>query len=189
VRDGVMGNGAARVGNARWRRLTEERAGSAKSVFHFDVQGSVAKSTHFPGCGSSAGALATASISGRSTDGTSPPIVRPSPRSIRRCGAAGGPNKTVEICAMMSARVRMAQGINPMVLRQIAISAGALVVAIAVQGNSANALSMQECSAKYNAAKEAGTLGGMKWNDFRKAQCGADAAAAPTSTTPPAPAA
>jgi hypothetical protein len=67
-----------------------------------------------------------------------------------------------------------------MVLRQIAISAGALVVAIAVQGNSANALSMQECSAKYNAAKEAGTLGGMKWNDFRKAQCGADATAAPT---------
>jgi hypothetical protein len=30
----------------RWRRLTEERSGSAKSVFHFDVQGSVAKSTH-----------------------------------------------------------------------------------------------------------------------------------------------
>jgi hypothetical protein len=34
------------MGNARWRRLTEERAGSAKSVFHFDVQGLVAKSTH-----------------------------------------------------------------------------------------------------------------------------------------------
>jgi hypothetical protein len=34
------------MGNSRWRRLTEERAGSAKSVFHFDVQGSVAKSTH-----------------------------------------------------------------------------------------------------------------------------------------------
>jgi hypothetical protein len=46
VREGVTGNGAARMGNARWRRLTEERAGSAKSVFHFDVQGSVAKSTH-----------------------------------------------------------------------------------------------------------------------------------------------
>jgi len=46
VRDGVRGNGAARMGNARWRRLTEERAGAAKSVFHFDVQGSVAKSTH-----------------------------------------------------------------------------------------------------------------------------------------------
>lgn len=46
VRDGVVGNGAARTGNSRWRRLTEERAGNAKSVFHFDVQGSVAKSTH-----------------------------------------------------------------------------------------------------------------------------------------------
>jgi len=46
VRDGVHGNGAARKGNSRWRRLSEERAGSAKSVFHFDVQGSVAKSTH-----------------------------------------------------------------------------------------------------------------------------------------------
>ena len=46
VRDGSAGNGAARTGNARWRRLTEERAGGAKSVFHFDVQGQVAKSTH-----------------------------------------------------------------------------------------------------------------------------------------------
>jgi hypothetical protein len=46
VREGAVGNGAARMGNACWRRLTEERAGSAKSVFHFDVQGSVAKSTH-----------------------------------------------------------------------------------------------------------------------------------------------
>ena len=46
VRDGLVGNGAARVGNARWRRLTKERAGGAKSVFHFDVQGQVAKSTH-----------------------------------------------------------------------------------------------------------------------------------------------
>jgi len=46
VRDGVAGSGAARSGSARWRRLTEERARGAKSVFHFDVQGSVAKSTH-----------------------------------------------------------------------------------------------------------------------------------------------
>ena len=45
IRDGLNGNGAARSGNARWRRLTEERC-RAKSVFHFDVQGSVAKSTH-----------------------------------------------------------------------------------------------------------------------------------------------
>src|SRR5689334_3323223 len=87
---------------------------------------------------------------------------------------------------MMSARVRIVQGTTPMVLRQIAISAGALVVAIAFQGNPANALSMQECSAKYNAAKEAGTLGGMKWNDFRKAQCGAEATAAPEPAPAPA---
>ena len=46
IREGSAGNGAARLGNSRWRRLTEERAGGAKSVFHFDVQGQVAKSTH-----------------------------------------------------------------------------------------------------------------------------------------------
>ena len=46
VRNQNVGNGAVRAGNARWRRLTEERAGGAKSVFQFDVQGSVAKSTH-----------------------------------------------------------------------------------------------------------------------------------------------
>ncbi len=46
VRDGIHGNGAARSGDSHWRRLTEVRAGGAKSVFHFDVQGSVAKSTH-----------------------------------------------------------------------------------------------------------------------------------------------
>jgi hypothetical protein len=46
VRDGTVGNGALRQGDRKWRRLTELRAGGAKSVFHFDVQGSVAKSTH-----------------------------------------------------------------------------------------------------------------------------------------------
>lgn len=46
VREGVAGEGVARMGNSRWRRLTEQRAGGAKSVFHFDVPGSVAKSTH-----------------------------------------------------------------------------------------------------------------------------------------------
>lgn len=37
---------ARRGGESRWRRLTEVRSGPAKSVFHFDVPGSVAKSTH-----------------------------------------------------------------------------------------------------------------------------------------------
>jgi hypothetical protein len=45
VRDGIAGNGKARSGNSRWRRIAECRA-RAKSVFQFDVQGSVAKSTH-----------------------------------------------------------------------------------------------------------------------------------------------
>jgi hypothetical protein len=55
----------------------------------------------------------------------------------------------------------------------------------------AQALTSQECSAKYQAAKTAGTLNGQKWNDFRKAQCGADAtpAAAPAAAAPAAPAA
>ena len=34
---------------------------------------------------------------------------------------------------------------------------------------------MAECSTKYQAAKTANTLKGMKWNDFRKAECGAGA--------------
>jgi len=50
----------------------------------------------------------------------------------------------------------------------------------------ANALTTQECSAKYQAAKKDGTLGSMKWNDFRKAQCGADATPAATPAAAPA---
>ena len=50
----------------------------------------------------------------------------------------------------------------------------------------AQALTAQECSAKYQAAKSAGTLKGEKWNDFRKTKC-ADAAAAPPAAAPAAP--
>jgi hypothetical protein len=46
VRDGHYGNGAARTGESTWRRITEVRTRRAKSVFHFHVPGSVAKSTH-----------------------------------------------------------------------------------------------------------------------------------------------
>jgi hypothetical protein len=45
IRRGQIGAGRDRAGSSRWRRLTERRVG-AKSVFHFDVPGSVAKSTH-----------------------------------------------------------------------------------------------------------------------------------------------
>lgn len=46
VREGDCGNGAARMGDSHWRRMTDIATRGAKSVFHFDVQGSVAKSTH-----------------------------------------------------------------------------------------------------------------------------------------------
>jgi len=56
----------------------------------------------------------------------------------------------------------------------------------------ASALTMKECSVKYQDAKKANTLKGQKWNDFRKAECGdddaneADAAAAVPETAAPA---
>jgi hypothetical protein len=69
-----------------------------------------------------------------------------------------------------------------------------ILCAVAVSGfaalaaaSSAQALTTQECSAKYQAAKTAGTLNGQKWNDFRKAECGAAAAATPAATPAAAP--
>jgi hypothetical protein len=49
----------------------------------------------------------------------------------------------------------------------------------------AQALTTQECSAKYQNAKAAGTLNGMKWNDFRKSQCSAEATPAAAPAAPP----
>ena len=70
-----------------------------------------------------------------------------------------------------------------------------LLCAVAVSGfaalaltSSAQALTMQECRAKYQAAKTAGTLNGQKWNDFRKSECTADAAATPAAAPAAAPA-
>jgi hypothetical protein len=80
-----------------------------------------------------------------------------------------------------------------MMMRFATICAGAILGGIALGGTSAHALTMQECSVKYKAAQAAGTLKGTKWNDFRKAECGTDASAAPASTPtavttpPPAP--
>jgi hypothetical protein len=68
--------------------------------------------------------------------------------------------------------------------RITAVCAGALLTAAALGLSPAHALSMQECSAKYKAAQQNNTLNGMKWNDFRKAEFGADAAAAAPATTP-----
>lgn len=46
VTDIRNGSGQARSGNPRWKRLCEQRARGAKSIFHFGVPGSVAHSTH-----------------------------------------------------------------------------------------------------------------------------------------------
>lgn len=55
---------------------------------------------------------------------------------------------------------------------------------------SAHALSMKECSAKYKEAKDANTLNGQDWKAFRAAQCGAASTAATpaAATTAPPPA-
>ena len=46
IRKGLYGCGGERNGDSAWLRLTEQWTATAKSVFLFDVQGSVAKSTH-----------------------------------------------------------------------------------------------------------------------------------------------
>jgi len=69
------------------------------------------------------------------------------------------------------------------ILCAVAVSGFAALAATAP----AQALTPQECSAKYQAAKTAGTLNGQKWNDFRKAECGAAAAATPAATPAAAP--
>jgi hypothetical protein len=45
IRHGSFGQGSKRMGETTWLRLTERWTATAKSVFLFDVQGSVAKST------------------------------------------------------------------------------------------------------------------------------------------------
>ena len=67
----------------------------------------------------------------------------------------------------------------------------AALVAVALSGSSVFAASaiQKECSAKYQAAKAANTLNGMKYKDFYK-QCSAEAkageAATPAATSPAA---
>ena len=71
-----------------------------------------------------------------------------------------------------------------MTMRSTTIFSGLLLATTAFGIVSpAQALTLQECSAKYKAAKAAGTA--MKWNDFRKAECGTEATAAPAPTAKP----
>lgn len=65
---------------------------------------------------------------------------------------------------------------------RLSIAAAAAGLALCVASLApAQALTSKECSVKYKAAKSAGTLNGMKWKDFRKAQCGAQASATPAA--------
>jgi hypothetical protein len=69
-----------------------------------------------------------------------------------------------------------------MLIRSIALCAGTLAIAAwALPGPSAQALTLKECSEKYRAAQAAGTAKGLKWNDFRKTECGSTASAAPSA--------
>ena len=75
-----------------------------------------------------------------------------------------------------------------MLARYTVVFSVTVLSVISLQGTSAHALSLHECSVKYQAAKNAGTLNGLKWNDFRKTQCGGEATAAPAPATAAAPA-
>jgi hypothetical protein len=66
------------------------------------------------------------------------------------------------------------------VSRSLLATAAMVAVAWAIP---AQALSMHECSTKYRAAQTANTLNGMSWKEFRKAECGAGAAMAPSTTS------
>ena len=78
-------------------------------------------------------------------------------------------------------------------LRTAILAGAALAALTALPVTPAAALTMKECSAKYQEAKKANTLKGQKWNDFRKAQCADDDAdeneAAAAVSEPAAPAA
>lgn len=61
-------------------------------------------------------------------------------------------------------------------IRTVLFSSLALLATAALT-SPASALTMKECSVKYQAAKTDGSAKGMKWNDFRAKNCGTDAAA------------
>src|SRR5262252_1711374 len=72
-----------------------------------------------------------------------------------------------------------------MITRKFLFAAAAFAAALAMQ-SSAQALTLTECSAKYEDSKAAGTLNGASWNDFRKNQCdaGTSGGAAKASAAP-----
>ena len=63
---------------------------------------------------------------------------------------------------------------------------GALLGTLIIGAAPARAETMKECSVKFQAAKQAGTLNGADWKTFRAAQCGGKTASASPAAAPPA---
>lgn len=70
-----------------------------------------------------------------------------------------------------------------MLIRKCLISVGMAVAMAGIWAAPTSALTMQECSVKYKQAESTGTLKGMNWNAFRKAECAASSAPASATTT------
>ena len=68
-------------------------------------------------------------------------------------------------------------------MRVLYLAATAATILFPLGVMPASALTMKECSAKYQAAKDADTLNGMTWTAFRKAECGSDTADAGDAAT------
>jgi hypothetical protein len=71
---------------------------------------------------------------------------------------------------------------------KVGLGLATLLAAAGLTAMPLSALTMRECSAAYKSAKGSGTLGGMSWQEFRKAKCGpgpAESGAAPTQGLPP----
>lgn len=64
-------------------------------------------------------------------------------------------------------------------MKRLALLASLSLLGLLAAAPDSMALTMKECSAKYKAAQADGSAKDMKWNDFRKAQCGTDATAEP----------
>lgn len=62
-------------------------------------------------------------------------------------------------------------------INRTAILASFVLLGSAAFVTPASALTMKECSTKYQAAKADGSAKDVKWNDYRAKFCGADAAA------------
>src|SRR6185436_2544910 len=82
-------------------------------------------------------------------------------------GRACRHNCSAEGCPAPQGRAKEAT----MMMRYIVFAGSALAIAL-LNGTNVQALTMKECSDKYKAAQADGTARNVKWNDFRKANCG-----------------